>query len=1203
MFSKWILGYLLVLAGIASVPCHSAPSLPLGKFAEPLATPQFRRFSQADGLPGVAIHAVVQDSTGYLWFGGPFGLLRYDGVEFDRFTSSVRDPHSLSGNDVTQLLAGDEGRLWVATGGTGLNRYDPRTGEFEIWRHRGDDPHSLSNDTILALASEPGGGLLVGTKEGLNRLLPDGRSFERVAFPYDEHPDSRAVSAVMRQSDGTLWLGTRSGRLLRRALGDDWQAVAIPGMPVESSEIHRIDGDADEVRISTRHGLFLIPAGEPVRPAFAHTQLASPLYVFGSVRDGKGRLWVATIQGLVMEDERSRLHRFRGRPLMVGGLPGEWVLNVMKDREGGLWFTFYDGAVAYLRPGWEGFSRYAYVPDDVSGLPEHPPSVVAPSADGKLWVGSHGRIDKFDPITGISESAITGLHSDVMHIVDDGNTLWFTMRGELWRMRNGKSERVDPQRRWITRPELLARGDDGTIFVTVARYGVLSIRPDSDEIRAVPMAKDIENVDLRPGMLAVHEGRLWYGNHDGLLRWSLSGGQMTRVSGVNRGKAVTALTFDNQGFWLGRGDVLERYRFDGNRAVETFSLDAQNGWHDSVITDLNVDSTNVLWIFSESGLWSYDAENGGLRRFGAGVLQGTIGQGTAVPRVSPDSEPLYVPTKRGVIGFYPGRATRAPISLPLLFTEIRVDGGRGRRALVARDSRVTMSWQDRDLYVEARILSYADAGGIRYRFRMHGVDDDWVDVGQRGARHFPGLASGSYRLEVTGLDAAGNILQSSSIWLHVEAPPWLRWWAWVGYLILLMAAGWGALLVWKRRMAQRHRIQLSEERRRVAEQASAAKTQFLATLGHEIRTPMTGVLGMAELLLDTPLTPTQSEYAAAMRRSGTLLLKLVNDALDLAQIETGRLKLEPALFSLRDLVDDIAQLQRPQAAKKGLAFELDMSDGLPVYLIGDVERIKQILLNLANNAIKFTEQGKVTLRVEPATEGVVFSVIDTGMGIAPVNQQRMFERYEQGQGPERRNGNGLGLAICRELTAMMGGSLSLTSKLSVGSCFRVHLPLVDPGRTSMPSTRECAAEYRTQFRLLLVEDDPIVGAVIVGLLQRQGHVVCHVKHGLAAMAELVRERYDAVLLDLDLPEVDGLQIARMIRGREAPDEHLPIIAVTARATAEDEQQAILAGMDGFLRKPLTGKELGEALAAVLEPRHATAPDAAKGIGRSIASHG
>jgi CheY-like chemotaxis protein len=318
-----------------------------------------------------------------------------------------------------------------------------------------------------------------------------------------------------------------------------------------------------------------------------------------------------------------------------------------------------------------------------------------------------------------------------------------------------------------------------------------------------------------------------------------------------------------------------------------------------------------------------------------------------------------------------------------------------------------------------------------------------------------------------------------------------------------------------------------------------------------------------------------------------MLLKLLNDALDLARIEAGKLELELAPFDPRQLLDDVAQLERGLAHARGIRFVLELADDLPERVLGDAVRIKQILLNLANNALKFTEHGKVTLSAQRIDSGLLFGISDTGPGISEASQARLFQRFEQEDGPQRRAGSGLGLAICRELVEMMGGSIELESRLAHGSTFRVRLPLAEPPVVA-PLPAAVAPNGRV-YRLLLVEDDTIVAAVIRGLLEREGHALTHVVNGLAALAELAHASFDAVLLDLDLPGVDGFQIARLIRQREHAGQHLPIVAVTARSGGADEARARAVGMDGFLHKPLSGEQLANALARVIVAPAADAP--------------
>jgi CheY-like chemotaxis protein len=334
---------------------------------------------------------------------------------------------------------------------------------------------------------------------------------------------------------------------------------------------------------------------------------------------------------------------------------------------------------------------------------------------------------------------------------------------------------------------------------------------------------------------------------------------------------------------------------------------------------------------------------------------------------------------------------------------------------------------------------------------------------------------------------------------------------------------------------------------------------------------MTGVLGMSELLLATPLNAQQRGYVAAIRGAGEHLLRLVNDALDLARIESGRLELADEAFDLHALMDELAGLVGPLAKQRGLAFATTIAEDTPRHVRGDVARVRQILLNLLGNAVKFTERGTVSLRVAKlAGEGVCFEVADTGPGLNTEQKSRLFRRFEQAEGARtaaRYGGSGLGLAISQELAAAMDGRIEIDSTPGEGTRFSVCLPL----QAAMnPSLRDEAAGADApslrSFSLLLVEDDPTVADVLTGLLRLQGHHVVHVPHGLAALAAVSTTPFDAALLDLDLPGMDGLALARQLRVQGFTQ---PLIAVTARADAGAEPEAVEAGFDHFIRKPMT----------------------------------
>jgi len=340
---------------------------------------------------------------------------------------------------------------------------------------------------------------------------------------------------------------------------------------------------------------------------------------------------------------------------------------------------------------------------------------------------------------------------------------------------------------------------------------------------------------------------------------------------------------------------------------------------------------------------------------------------------------------------------------------------------------------------------------------------------------------------------------------------------------------------------------------------------------------------MGGCLKGRTLLPRQRGNVDAIRRAGEHLLRLVNDALDLARIEAGKLQLSNADFALRPLLDEVAALMAPVAERKGLAFIDGIAADAPAALHGDRTRVQQILLNLVGNAVKFTEAGHVALEAFPlAPQGVRFVVADTGPGLDAEQQARLFRRFEQADGARtatRYGGSGLGLSISQELAAAMGGRIAIESEPGTGTRFIVELPLphADPANAPVSVAAAKEANEGMALALLLVEDDRIVAEAISGLLQAQGHSVVHAGHGLAALTEVATRSFDAALLDLDVPGMDGLALARMLR---AQGHGFPLLALTARPDGHAEAHARAPGFDGFLRKPVTGAMLAQALASL-----------------------
>ena len=386
----------------------------------------------------------------------------------------------------------------------------------------------------------------------------------------------------------------------------------------------------------------------------------------------------------------------------------------------------------------------------------------------------------------------------------------------------------------------------------------------------------------------------------------------------------------------------------------------------------------------------------------------------------------------------------------------------------------------------------------------------------------------------------------------------------------------------------------------VADTATRAKSMFLANMSHELRTPMTGVLGTLDLVLTGNLEAEQREFIELAQTSAHSLLRIINDILDLTKIEMGKLSLEENPFVLQKCLESTLNIFLPVAKSKGLDLRLTVADDLPVTLVGDQTRLSQILTNLVGNAIKFTEKGEVALRVAAGgntTKGqrdITFTVTDTGIGIPDNKKDLLFRAFSQVDASHSRayGGTGLGLAICKEIVERMGGTISLSSEAGKGSTFSCVIPFAVAeaaqgadfaGGKTAPAGEAPRVGGLTQPRLLIAEDDAIIRQILGAMLQRSNYEIAFAEHGEKAIEMWESGEYDLILMDVQMPHLNGFEATAAIRESErSRGGHIPIIAMTAHALKEDEERCLVAGMDAYISKPIDFEKTLQLIAETLK---------------------
>ncbi|WP_256777738.1 ATP-binding protein [Stenotrophomonas sp. Ste86] len=1159
MARRWKCGFWLA-ALLAVWPCAMAATV--------LDLPWPHQLGLREGLPNAGMQAMAEDATGYLWLAGSDGLMRFDG----RRARVWRREDGLVDAVLHALHIDSHDRLWLGTASQGVVMMPADRSGFE--RPDEQAPLAVRSGTIHAIASSGDGAVwVIGADRHLYRHASDNPRWQRVDTAAD------AVTALARDRDGMLWVGTSQG--LRRIRDGRAQRVGV-----QTVAVHTLWPDPHGgMHVGSTDTAWTLAADggalQPVAPG-------RPL-----LRSADGVLWQQQAAGLM-------LHRGpRAQPVALRPVHGPRARSVemrqaLQDQRGDIWLLSRAHGLWRLPARWRAFTALPAAANGLPGIRSHYALALTASRDGRLWVaGSQGRLQRLDLRTGASSDHLTYPHEGFSAVAvgmaeDPRQRLWIASAGQMLRYDPARGE----VRRW---PLALPSGDgamhlqacpDGSVWLAhaqqIQQWSAGGVRLHADAPQALGLARGRAARQL----LCDRTGMLWATDREGLKYWDAT--RRRFVAAEVQGTPLAAVAEGDDGsLWLSRQDALEQHRWEGQRLRRVRRFDAAAGYPLLRADALAVDAHGTVWAGAARGLIRLDPGDGQVCVLGSAdglPVQEILGQ--RLVRVATGALAAAV-REGGLLLLEPG-SVRQPQPVPtLVINAVRLQ--RRGTALNLRPgvAPTSLSSTDRNIQIAVNLLGPGDPDRIQHRFRLAGQDPDWVDTGPVAQRIFARLPVGEHVVAVQARHGDGPWSAPRDVALQV-AP---AWWQTLPGRIGLTLAGALALLTASRtgtRLARwRRRLLSARLQHRRAERVSAERTRFLGRLGHRIRVPMTVVCGWSELLLQAPLSVRQRAQADSLHRAGRHLVQLVDDALDLASIEAGRLHLQPGAFAPAALLHELHALLLPVAAAKQLRLAWDSSIDPQRWLLGDVRRLRQILLNLIGNAVKFTAQGsvQVSARCGAGGRGLVLVVTDTGPGMSAEQVRRLFQRFEQADGAvtlARHGGSGLGLAISRELAQAMGGDIQVHTRPGQGSRFEVRLPLPDvagpPALATPAGAPDGTGAPARRVVLLLPHADTT--AVVAALSRAQGqHVVClpQVAEDVAAWPAVA---CDLVVADPDL-RISGERVAALL-ARCWPG--VPRVALTPRADAAAERDALAAGFSGFLRLPLSGEALAVALRACTDPR-------------------